>query len=83
VSRIAEKKWDFPNRREELPFVEIAIDRAPPTEQQIREAAYRIYEHRMASGVAGDPVDDWLLAQWMLSHVPELMREIEEADVAL
>lgn len=42
-----------------------------PSEDDIRILAYRLYERRSESGIAGDATADWIEAERVLSnHVP-------------
>ena len=43
---------------------------APPSENEIRVLAYRLYENRVADGVAGDASSDWTQAERLLTDQP-------------
>jgi len=45
-------------------------DAAPPSEDNIRLLAYRLYEKRVANGASGDASSDWIEAERLLVNDP-------------
>jgi hypothetical protein len=44
-----------------------AVPTSKPSEEEIRLLAYRLYERRCESGLAGDAAEDWIEAERELS----------------